>query len=311
MSWLWIAISAYFILALVNLADKFILEQVVPGAKTYAFLVGVSGLLIFLIAPWFLMWPGWYLWFVSILTGAFFSIAILSLYLALKNSEASKIITLVGGTTPILTLIFSIILFNEIFNGKQLIAVLLLVAGTVLISLINAEKTIWIRVREWFHKPASQQTKSILLSLLAALFFSLYWVGTKYSFNNQEFLSALIWIRLGSFLAVLFLIIRKKDRKEIKKDLFQSNKKKQNKFIFLGTQGLAAVGSILQNYAVSLGSVVLVTSLQGLQYAFVLILSSSLSLFLPKIIKENQSKQIILKKVIAIILIFLGIYFIT
>jgi drug/metabolite transporter (DMT)-like permease len=311
MSWLLIAIIAYFILALVNLADKFILEQVVPGAKTYAFLVGVSGLLIFLISPWFLIWPGWNFWLISILTGSFFSVAILFLYYALKNSEASKIITLVGGTVPIMTLFFSFILFKETFTGRQLIAVLFLVAGTILISLINVEKTIWFKVKEWFHVPAPRQTKSVLLSLIAALFFALYWVGTKYSFNNQEFFSALIWIRLGSFLAVLVLIFRKKDREEIKKDLIKSNQKKQNKFIFLGTQGLAAVGSILQNYAVALGSVVLVMSLQGLQYAFILVFSSLLSLFLPKIIKENQSAKIVVQKIMAILLIGMGLYLIS
>ena len=102
-----------------------------------------------------------------------------------------------------------------------------------------------------------------------------------------------------------------KCRQDIKEDLIKSNKKKNNKFIFFGTQGLAAIGSVLQNYAVALGSVVLVTSLQGLQYAFILIFSSLLSFFQPKIIKESQSKNIIIKKIIAIILIGLGLYFIA
>jgi bacterial/archaeal transporter family protein len=311
MSWVLVAIIAYLILAIVNLADKFILEQVVPGAKTYTFLVGVSGLLIFIIAPWTLSWPGWNLWLATILTGAFFSAALLFLYYALKNSEASRVITLVGGTVPIITLIFSVIFFKETFSLKEMVAILFLVAGTIVISLTNTEKTIWFKVKEWFHIANSKKGKSTLLSLLASLCFALYWVGTKYAFNNQSFFSALIWIRLGSFLAVLGLILRKKDRRNIKKDLLKSNQKKQNKFIFFGTQGLAAVGSILQNYAVALGSVVLVTSLQGLQYAFILIFIYLLSLFYPKIIKEDYSKSIMIKKIIAILLIGIGLYFIT
>ena len=311
MSWFLVAIIAYFILALVNLADKFILEKVVPRAKTYAFLVGTAGLLIFIIAPWFLAWPGWSLWLINIFTGAVFSLALLFFYQALKNSEASRIVTLVGGTVPIITPFFSIILFQESFNIKQLLAIVFLVGGTIVISLINPERTIWFKVKEWFYIPSPKQTKSIFLSLLSALCFALYWVGSKHAFNNQEFLSALSWIRLGTFLAVLFLIIRKKDRQEIKKDLLKSNQKKQNKFIFFGAQGLAAIGSILQNYAIALGSVVLVTSLQGLQYALVLIFTSILSIFLPKIIKENQSRKIIIQKIAAIILIGLGLYFIS
>ena len=80
MSWVSIAVIAYLVLAIVNLADKFILEQVVPRAKTYAFLVGVSGLLIFVIAPWTLSWPGWSLWIGAILTGAIFPAALLFIY---------------------------------------------------------------------------------------------------------------------------------------------------------------------------------------------------------------------------------------
>jgi drug/metabolite transporter (DMT)-like permease len=311
MSWILVAVLAYLILAVVNLADKFILEQIVPRAKTYTFLVGLAGLLIFIIAPWTLSWPGWNLWLITILTGATFSVALLFFYYALKNSEASRITTLVGGTVPIMTLFLSIIFFKESFSLRELVAILFLVAGTVIISIVDTKRTIWFKVKEWFHIPAPKQGKSILLSLLAALCFALYWVGTKYTFNNQEFLSALIWIRLGSFLAVLVLVLRKKDRESIKKDLLNSNQKKQNKFIFFGAQGLAAIGSLLQNYAVALGSVVLVTSLQGLQYAFILIFTFLLSLFYPKIIKENQSKKIIIKKIIAILLIGLGLYFIT
>ena len=47
MSWILIAIIAYFILAIVNLADKFLLEKVLPSAKTYTFLVGVLALVVF------------------------------------------------------------------------------------------------------------------------------------------------------------------------------------------------------------------------------------------------------------------------
>ncbi len=310
MSWLLVAIIAYLILAIVNLADKFILEKIIPTARTYAFLIGVSGLLIFLIAPWVLFWPGWGLFLANILTGALFSVAILFLYKALKVSEASKVLTLVGGVSPIIIFIFSFFLFKEKFSINQLIAIVLLILGTVIISYISAEKTFWSKIKKLFSTSASKQTSGVLFSLLSALFFASYWIGTKYAFNNQDFLSALIWIRLGSFLAVLFLVIRKKDRAEIKRDLIKSNQKKNNKFVFFGTQGLAAAGSILQNYAVALGSVVLVSAIQGVQYAFLLIITGLGTIFYPKIIKEDISKSVIIQKIVAIVLISMGLYLI-
>jgi len=67
MSWLVIAISAYLILAFVNLADKFVIEKVIPGPKTYTFLVGAAGAMVVLAAPWFLVWPGLALFFFNLL----------------------------------------------------------------------------------------------------------------------------------------------------------------------------------------------------------------------------------------------------
>ncbi len=311
MSFILIAILSYFVLAIVNLADKFILEQVVPRAKTYTFLVGFSGLLIFIIAPWFLTWPGWTLGLITILTGIVFSMAILSLYEALKRAEASQVITLVGGTVPVISFLFSIFLFKESFVAKQLLAIFLLIAGTVLISVAKSKTSLWSKIKAWFRPSFNSEIKSIVFSLLSALGFALYWVGTKYSFSHQSFFSALIWIRLGSFLAVLILIVRHQDRQDIKNDLLKSNQKKQNKFIFFGTQALAALGSILQNYAVSLGSIVIVTSLQGVQYVFIIIFSALLSLFFPKIIKEEQSLGIIIRRSIAVLMIAGGLYLIS
>ena len=311
MSWLLIAIIAYFILAVVNLADKFILKSIIPAAKTYAFLVGIAGLIVFVAAPWLLTWPGWYLWFINMLSGAMFAIGLLFMYSALKNSEASKIFTLVGGVVPIIIVILSIIFFNESFTNYQFLAIALLVIGTIVISRVSVEHTIWFKVKEWLHLPSAKQTKSIAMALISALCFALYWVGSKYAFNTQPFFSALLWIRLGTFIAVLFLILRKKDREEIKEDLQESNQKKSNKFVFLGTQGLGALGGILQNYAVALGSVALVTSLQGLQYGLLLILVFLITIFKPEIIEENRSKSAIIKKVVAIVLIGLGLYFLA
>ncbi|PLX26088.1 hypothetical protein C0580_00645, partial [Candidatus Parcubacteria bacterium] len=87
--------------------------------------------------------------------------------------------------------------------------------------------------------------------------------------------------------------------------------KKNNIFVFLATQGLGATGSMLQNYAVSLGSVALVTSLQGLQYAFLLILTLLGTILLPKIIKEKITIKILTRKFVAIILIGIGLYFLA
>ncbi len=308
MSWILIAIIAYLLLAIVGLADKFLLEKVLPSAKTYTFLVGVLGLIILIIAPWFLSYPGLYLTSLNIIIGILLPFALILLYTALRLGEASKIITLIGGSVPIFTIILSYLLLGERFTDSQYIAFFYLIFGTLIISYFPSGHDLWTKVFIWFGLENQKRIKSILIALLSSLLFSLFFVGSKYLYNNQEFLSAFIWIRIGSFIAVLSFLISKDNRREI----FRSIKKLKgnNRLLFFGNQSLAALGFFLQNYAISLGSVALVNSLQGVQYVFLLILASFFTIFYPKVIKEKISKFIILQKLIAIILITIGLYFI-
>lgn len=307
--WLIIAISAYFIMAIVNVADKFILEHVVSGPRTYTFLVGVSGAAVIVLAPWFLAWPGFALFLFNLLVGSFFAAGIFFLYSALKGHDASQIFTLVGGTVPIFTIILSIIFFHEKFTANQWTAVLYLILGTMIISAISTRHSIWYEVKKFLHIHFEKKWQSILFAFISAVFFALFWFGSKVSYNTQEFLSAFIWIRLGTFLAVVCLLLSKHNRQEIAKDLKKSKGKKQNKFIFVGTQLGGALGSILQNYAVALGSVALVTSLQGLQYGLILAFTYFISVFYPKIIKEKSTHKIMTYKIMAAVLVAMGLFY--
>ncbi|MCD4761322.1 hypothetical protein K8R42_05530, partial [bacterium] len=116
---------------------------------------------------------------------------------------------------------------------------------------------------------------------------------------------------IGTFLTVLFLLVRVSSRQEIFSEIKKSGKEKNNQLVYFGSQGMGAVGSILQNYAVSLGSVALVASLQGLQYGLLLIISTLVTFFYPKIVKEDYSRKKIIKKIIAVGLIAVGLYFLT
>lgn len=311
MSWLLIAFIAYLILAIVNLADKFIVEKVIPGPKTYTFLVGVTGALVIVAAPWFLAWPGWALFLFNLLVGSFFAGGLFFLYSALKGGEASRIFTLVGGMVPIFTILFSLAVFKESFSSNQWLAILFLVLGTIITSSTSVHHNIWFNIRKFLGLLDASQWPSILTAIFSALFFALFWVGSKQVYNTQDFVSGFIWVRLGTFLTVLFLLIRRSSREEILTEIKAGNKKKNNKFIYFSTQGLGALGSILQNYAVALGSVALVTSLQGLQYVLLLVFSMAMTFFYPKIIKEDYSRKKLIKKIIAIIFVALGLYFLA
>jgi drug/metabolite transporter (DMT)-like permease len=166
-------------------------------------------------------------------------------------------------------------------------------------------------VKKFLHIHFEKRWHSILFAFISALFFALFWFGSKVAYNTQEFFSAFIWIRLGTFLAVVCLLISPRNRSEIAKDLKKSKSKKQNQVIFLVTQLGGALGSILQNYAVALGSVALVTSLQGLQYGLILAFTYFITIFYPKIIKEKSSHKIMAYKITAALLVAMGLFYMS
>jgi len=299
MNWLIVAIIAYLILAVVNLLDKFLLEKVVPSAKTYTFLVGVLGLAVIVLAPWFLTWPGWYLLLVNLVIGALFPIALLLLYHALKIGDVSKIIPLIGGAVPIFTLILAMLFLGERFLSMQWLAIFYLLLGTIMLAYLPTGHNLWSTVKSWFGLTGPKNRQAIMIAIGAGFVFAAFFVGTKFLYLQQPFLSSFIWIRIGTFLASLALLIPKHFRKEILRGLKKI--KGKNSILFFSNQGIAAIGFLLQNYAIFLGSVAIVNALQGVQYAFLLVLAGLISVFFPKLLKENVSKMIIIQKILAII----------
>ena len=302
MTWLIVALLAYLILAIVFLADKYLLTNGIPNPKLFAFYSGLSG---FLLLPliFFIDFEvfSWYYIGVSFLSGISFFLALFLFYRTLKIFEVSRVVPAVGALTPIFSLILALVFSagQEVIKGYEALALLFLVIGSFLIN----------------YKPDKKiPIKSLLFSSLASFFFSLYFISSKYVYTEHSFLSSLIWINLGgSLMATIFFIAFREIRKEIfvKKETIN----KKIIFIFFGSKILSAGGGLLQNFAVflapSMTAVAMINGLQGMQYGFLLVIAVFLSLKYPNIIKEEISRKIIVQKVISILLIVLGLFIIS
>lgn len=291
--WLLITVSAYLILAIVYLVDKYLLAGPIPSPKVYSFYVGMLGILILFLAPFVGFYiPESFQIILSLLAGIFFILAIFYLYKALRLFEASRVVPAIGGLTPLFSfgLIYLFSLGKERLPFLEIIAFILLIIGSVLITL-ERKKLITLR--------------SLRVSVLAAFLFSLSFVLTKYVYLEQPFWSGLIWIRIGGFLTALcFFLFFKEIKEEIltKKVSF----KPKTGVIFLSNQSLGAGAIVLQNWAIALAPLVyvaIINALQGVQYAFLLIFAVFLSLRYPRILREETSGKVILQKIIAILLI--------
>jgi len=305
-TWLIIVILAYFILALVNLADKFIIDNIIKSSRAYTFLVGLAGGLVWLAAPWYLAWPDWTLFWSDLLIGALFPVGLLLLYRSLKIGEASRVIVVAGAAVPIFSFGLSIAILHETFSVKQLTALGLLILGTVVIAWLPPKHKFLAHILSNLGWSINHGYQAVLTALGAAAIFALFFVGSKVLFLTQPFTSAFIWIRLGSVVAVLSFLLFKSWRREI----FKNFKKLHgnNAKLFAANQLFAATGFTLQNYAVAIGSVALVNALQAVQYALLIIFAAILTLFYPRLIKEKITSMVIAQKIAAVALIAGGLY---
>jgi len=292
MTWLTITAVSYLILAVVFLIDKYLLTGPIPNPKVYAFYSGTLGILILLFAPFVGFFvPSFSQIMLSFAAGFLFVFGLYRFYKALQLYEPSRIVPAIGGLLPLFTfcLIFIFSKGEALLGSRNFFAFLLLVLGSVLITYKSKELV---------------SGASLKAAAFAALPFSFYIVFSKYVFLAQPFWNGLIWIRIGAFLGALaFLFLFS----EVKEEIF---KKKQfvpkSPALFFFNQGLGAGGNILLNWAIALAPlayVAVVNALQGLQYAFLLFFAVFLSFKFPNILKEEVSRDVLLQKIIAILLI--------
>lgn len=296
MLWLIITILAYFLLAAVFLVDKYLLVGPIPNPKVYSFYIGVLGIAVLALVPFidfYLLEPLHFVW--AFISGASFVLAIYWFFKGLKVFEPSRMVPAVGGILPIFTFLL-VYLFSggqETLKFWETTAFILLICGSFFIVYKKSKKI---------------SLKSFRISVVAAFFFALSFVFAKYIYLEHSFLLGLVWIRLGGVLMALMLLFGPKLRKE----LFQQRIgfQKKTAIIFFSSQATGAGAGILQNWAIALAPlsyIAFINALQGVQYVFLLIMAVFLSLKFPQIIKEEVSRETILQKIIAIILISIGL----
>ena len=316
MHWLLAVVIGHLLNSVSFVMDKVLLTKSIKNPFAFTFFIGVLGLGVLALVPFAdslfgvemlgllpfdFMIPGAQNGFIDIVTGILFTLALLFFFLALQGAEASRIVPFIGGSVPIFTWVFEFFVLDTVLSAIQFIGFAILVIGTVLIALDIDHK------EESEEKP--QGVKAWIFGLLAGVAFALSFGFTKIAFDSQEFWNAFIWMRFGSVLPVFFFLFHKKIRKAII-DSFSMFKEKAG-FLYLIAQGFGGGGFIFINYAISIASVSLVNALQGIQYAFLLLLAVLASIKSPDLLKESMSRKGLILKVIATGIIGVGLYIVA
>ena len=294
MLWILVITLAYLCFALASLGDRIILSG--PSRpNSYTFFVGVLSAAVILLIPFIgISIPQGILWLWIILAALFNILGIYTMFSALNEFDVSKIIPTIGALQPIFVVILSFLILGEsTMESRQILAFVILLLGSVLISI---------------EKNYRVSRKSFILSFFAALFFSLEMIFAKIVYLDLAFWDGFIWMKIFGLVFVMSFLFNKTFRS----DIFKVDQKldKKNSIIFFLGQGFGGLANILQGWAISLVPLAylgIMNAMKGLQYVFLFIFSLIISATFPKLLNEKTTKTIIIQRIIAIILIVIGL----
>lgn len=294
MPWYFFAAAPIFLYGVSNFVDKFLIERKI---KEPLALVTLSGLVTGLLGITIGLVSGFkFLGFsqtILILSAGLFLIFYLIPYFkALKLDDVSRVAPLFQ-LIPVITLILSTIFLKETLSFRQTVGLILVVLGGIILS---AEK-----IEGKFFRPR----KAMWLMILSSFMYSCVLILFRFVVREVGYWTTLSWQYMGIGLGAIFFLFLEKTRSSIKA---QATQLRSSLPIIGANNGIAIVAGMSISYAISLVSVPLVTIIGGIQPVVVLVYGLILSLWFPKLIKEDIKISTIIHKLTSIVVIFIGLY---
>lgn len=292
--WIVTSLATAITISIANILDSHVLSKKLQGLSPYLLTMAVFQAVTALIALAIFPFPAASR-FADILAGIggglANAVALVILLNALQKGEVSRVIP-VTSSFPIFVALLSMPLLGEMLSFTGWLAVLLTVAGAVLISLQldgGGKKT--------------KLHSSFLLLLFVALLFSVSNIAYKYAMTTISTWNTFTINGLCVATVALIYAARKKNILELK-NLEQRNQKIG---LIIGNQMIAALGIILSFIAIRSGPVALVSTIMNIRPAFILIFSLIISRFYPGFITEHMARKTIIIKIIGIAMITGGV----
>jgi uncharacterized membrane protein len=298
MPWLFFAIAAPALFAVTNFIDKFIIEKHVEDIVALAIVSGGISFIFGFIILAIMHFPflGWEVVLLILLSGALGELALLPYFKAMKLDDASRVLPLFQ-IIPFLILLLAYLFLGETLTGGQLFGFCFILLGGFLLSLKKLDlKVFSLRPSFWY----------MILSS------SLYAAGAvifKFVVTPGNFWNIIAYEILGGGLVILALALYNPYRVRAIKVARRATGSLWGAFVANESVYLAARLSV--SYAFALAAVALVSVLNGFQPLFALLYGVILSLWFPRILKEDIKGSTIALKVVSIALIFVGLWFVT
>lgn len=306
MAWILLATLGQFLNAIVAVLDKYIVtdKKALPRPFVYAFyscLLTGFWLIIFLLdfipglhslglpSVFDLQRPTIQVVGMSFLAAYTFFMALVSMYDALKSSDASDVMPAIGAISAVSSFGMAYLFLDVALTPNFVWGVLLLSSGTLLLSHVRFSRN-----------------KSIVFHILhSGIFFALHYIAMKGLFMETSFGDGFFWSRLAFVLFSLSLLLVPTYYEKIHEQTKTTTKKAG--VIVLLTKVLAGIAGFMLLKATDLGDVSVVQSLDGLKFVFIILLSLVIGRFIPKTAGENEFDfKTVIRKSLYIAIISIG-----
>ncbi len=302
MNWFLIALIPPALWAATNHIDKYLVSKYFKGAGVGALMVFSSLIGVFLLPIIAFLHPEVISFshtsILIALNGFLYILAVLPYFYALQKDETSICVPLFQ-LIPVFTYVLAFFVLGETLTNNQLLGGLLVVTGAIGISLdLTNIKKIKFK-KEVFG-----------LMMLSSLIFALNFLFFKYFAIQSSFWFTSFWEYVGfAVFAFLLMIFVKSYRKQFVTVM------KTNRVFVLSLNGLNEIANIIAklafNFASLLTPITVTWIVDGFQPFFVFTYGVFLTLLFPRVVKEDIGRKSLSQKILAILVMFIGTYFLN
>jgi len=297
MHWFWIALIPPALWGINNFIDKYLVERFFKKTGAGALVVmsaavGIVPIVLIPLAGVSVLSISPFHGALVMLSGSLWLFATIPYFYAFQNDEASVVVPLMQ-VLPIFQLLLGFFILGEVLTHSQLLGVLTITEGAIFISIDFSKSKNKFRLR------------AFLLMLLATFLWSLNFFGFKFIALEEPFFVTLFWESIGFIIVGVVLISFVPAYRKQLFDMFHAAPGPMMALNFVNeVMGLTA--KIIFNFASLLVPIALVSAVVGFQPLVVFLYGIILTIFFPKIIKENLQLKFVAQKIFSIILIVLG-----
>jgi drug/metabolite transporter (DMT)-like permease len=292
MEWVAFTLFAVFLWSINSILAKYVLKNYIKQPmmmlSLFPFFNLFFAFLVWVFQP--VVIPSTEILFLSLTSGFLYFLAMFFFMKSLSVEEVSRVRALFSSHS-ILVLLLSSFFISEIFTPEKYLGIFLIVFGSIFISIKKGTKI--------------ELSKALGFMLLAIIFEAFHLVSQKVVLNNLNYWSTFFWVRMGTLFSIPILFTQFNS-------FIKIVKKTPLTAIYLSLREiLSGSGVYLSVIAYSLGPVSLVSALIQVEPLVVLFMVIFLSIFKPKILKEELKSSILLLKIISIAMIVAGAILIT